>query len=172
MKLKTTKFEFLLELIAFVIMAASLAYMIMMEESLPQQIVTHYNAQGVADQWGSRSELYKVPLLGMIIYTFATVLQRFPKRWNVGISPEHKNAEKAYRYTKDMIIVLKTEIVIFFAYFGICTANQQPPVSFFLPSVLIITFGTIIVYMMKVALAKKEGLSPEARMEQKRKWLP
>lgn len=170
MKLKYTTFELIMEMIALVFLVGTFAYLFMMLEALPNEIVTHFDAQGMADEWGNKTEIFQVPFMGLAIYTFASILQRFPKRWNVGIEADHKNAEQVYRYTKDMIIVLKMEIAVFFAYYGYAAANQKPMVSFFLPAVLIVTFGTIVFYMVKVSLAKKEGDSIQARMERRKKW--
>lgn len=167
MKLKTTTFEWIAEIIGFVLILGIFGYLFMAVGDLPNEIAIHYDADGAADQWGDKMDIFKLPLMGLVIYVFATILQFFPKRWNVGVSPEHKNAEKVYRATKDMIVVLKVEIAAIFAYTTFVSVNQQPMNNTILGGGLLFMFATIVLFMVKASKAKKEGMTADELMNQK-----
>lgn len=169
MKLKHTTLEFAAELIGFVLILGTFGYLLMMLGNLPEEIAIHFDAEGVADQWGDKMEIFKLPVMGLVIYAFATVLQLFPHRWNVGVDPGHKNAKKVYQATKDMIIALKVEIAVIFAYTAYVAASQQPVNNAILGGSLLFMFATIVLFMIKASMAKKEGMTADELMNQRKK---
>ncbi len=41
---------------------------------LPDSVPTHFNLQGVPDEWGSKGEMLVFPIMGAVIYIFLTVI--------------------------------------------------------------------------------------------------
>lgn len=83
---------------------------------LPDTIPTHFGANGQPDQTGSKTTLWFLPVLGVIIYGLMTLLGRFPYHFNymVNITPE--NAERQYTMATRMVRFLKMLAIAIFTF--------------------------------------------------------
>jgi len=89
-----------------------------------------------------------------VLYTGLTVLSRYPHIYNYAWPITLQNAATQYRLARQMVIVLKTEIVWIFAYLDwqtIQTAlgRAQGLGQAFLPIFLFIIFGSLGFYLYK-----------------------
>lgn len=150
MKLKHTKFQKFIEFLTIILVFAMWGYLIMSWSTLPNQIPGHYNAAGVVDRWGSKNELLIMPIIITVLYALLTAVSFFPSIWNVPTKTTEENIEFVYINLKTMLILIKMEIVITFTYMMYCSVKMQPLGPWFLPLELIIIFGTIIYYIIKV----------------------
>lgn len=150
MKLKHTRFQKFVEFITIVLVFAMWGYLIMSWNALPNEIPGHYNAVGVVDRWGSKNELLIMPIIITILYALLTVVSLFPSIWNVPTKTTEENIEFVYINLKTMLILIKMELVITFTYMMYCSVKMQSLGPWFLPLELIIIFGTIIYFIIKV----------------------
>ncbi|MGH7453559.1 MAG: DUF1648 domain-containing protein, partial [bacterium] len=84
--------------------------------SLPQVIPTHFGISGEPDGWGGKSTLWVLPMLSLVIYIGLTILSRYPHVYNYLWLITPQNAKVQYQNSRQMIILLKTEIVWLFVY--------------------------------------------------------
>lgn len=151
MKLKYTKFQIVIELMAILLLLSIFIYLILAWGSLPDQIPGHYNGAGIVDRWGSKNEIWILPIMGLILYILITVISRFPAIWNVPVKITDENREYVYSNLKSMLIIVKLDMVIIFSYLVYSDINTQFLGVWFLPLVFIILFGNIIYYIIKVS---------------------
>lgn len=118
---------------------------------LPEQIPTHFGPNGAPDGFGSKTTLWLLPVIGLLIYSFMTVINRRPEGFNylVKITPE--NAERQYTLATRMVRRLKTFVVLLFAYLAwrtISIANGEADSLhwWLLPVVMGATLGTTFFY--------------------------
>jgi len=150
MKLKHTKFQKFIEFLTIILVFAMWGYLIMSWNALHNEIPGHYNAAGVVDRWGSKNELLIMPIIITVLYVLLTTVSFFPSIWNVPTKTIEENIEFVYINLKTMLILIKMEIVITFTYMMYCSVKMQSLGPWFLPLELIIIFGTIIYYIIKV----------------------
>lgn len=82
--------------------------------TLPDSVPTHFNAAGVADDWGSKNSLLLLPAVAVAMWAGLTVLARYPHAFNYvrAITPE--NAARQYAMGRTFVIALKAEMVWLF----------------------------------------------------------
>jgi len=83
---------------------------------LPDTIPTHFNARGEADSFGSKSTLWLMPGLGLILYLKMTILARYPHIYNYTVQITPENAERQYRMAVQLVRGLKVFVMSLFAY--------------------------------------------------------
>ncbi len=153
MKLKYTNFQKVFELIAIIVLLAIWIYLLQSWGSLPDKIPAHYNGAGVVDRWGNKSEILVMPIMSSVLYILITILSFFPSIWNVPVTITPENREVVYINLKNMVILLKMEIIIAFAYITYSETKAVPLGTLFSPIFLIIITITLVYYIMKVRKA-------------------
>jgi hypothetical protein len=126
---------------------------------LPEVIPSHFGASGKPDGWSGKSGLWILPAIGVLIYIGLTVLSKYPHIYNYAwpITPE--NARTQYRLSRQMIVVLKTEIVLIFAYIVWQTVQTALGKAgglggAFMPVFLLLIFGSIGWHLFKAYQAR------------------
>lgn len=115
---------------------------------LPETIPQHFNAKGEADGFGSKTFVWFLPGLGIVLYSMMTLLNRNPHIFNYTVKITPENAEAQYRLATRLIRWLKAFVVLLFVYitWGIISGaltGKTSIGSWFLFVVLAINFGTI-----------------------------
>ncbi|QAT39824.1 DUF1648 domain-containing protein [Clostridium sp. JN-9] len=153
MKLKYTNFQKVLEFISVIVLLAMWVYLIQSWGNLPDKIPAHYDGAGVVDRWGNKSEVLVMPIMSSVLYILITILSFFPSIWNVPVTITPENREGVYINLKNMVILLKMEIIIAFAYITYSEIKAVPLGTLFSPIFLIIITITLVYYIMKVRKA-------------------
>ena len=157
MKLKYTKFQIVLEIIGLLLIVGMIVFVYTHWDQIPQQVPMHYNAMGEIDSWGSKYEILFLPAISILLYAFITAVSFFPQIWNVPVKITDENKETVYLSTKDLLIIMKVEILMSFFYINYHTVTAQPLPITFLPVFLIVIFGTIIFFTRRIIrLGKKK----------------
>ncbi len=154
MKLKYTKFQKAIELITIIFLLLIWIYLIVSWDNLPDKIPGHYNAAGIVDRLGNKSEILLTPIVSLVLYTLLTIVSYFPSIWNVPNKVTEENREFTYGNLKTMLILIKMEMVITYAYMTYCGIKTQSLGAWFLPLDLMVIFGTIIYYIIKISRKK------------------
>lgn len=154
-KLPLTSGDWIIELIAIVFLVFLFILPLRYYTDLPDKIPAHFNAAGSVDSYGSRATLWLLPGIGFALWLIMTILARFPYIFNYPVNISSDNAEIQYRLSTRMMRVLKTVILIMFSFISyrtikIATGNSEGLGVVFLPLFLMITFGVITIYMIKV----------------------
>jgi len=118
----------------------------------PDNIPTHFGPSGAPDSWGSKYVFFILPGVSAAIYILLT-LSYFPHRYNYIVAITVKNAELQYSIAQAFLTILKSEIVLIFTYIvwvtiQIVHGEAEGLGVFFLPTLLILVFGSIAVYMV------------------------
>ena len=134
-------------------------YLFMKWPNLPDQINTHFNAMGVADDTGGKSTLLMMPIGTACLYALLTITARFPQTFNLPKPVTEQNAEYMYRNARLMLAFLKIEIIIGFSYIEYCMVQSAVKSSFglgtwFLPVFLGGVFATTGYFIYKLSREK------------------
>lgn len=126
---------------------------------LPEQIPTHFNTLGEPDGYGTRATIWLLPLIGIILYLFLTMLNRFPHQFNYLVTITSQNAEQQYTAATRLIRWLKTGILLLFAFItwkvisGAMEGNSRLGAGFLL--VLFLSTGLPIIWYCWKAFSVK-----------------
>jgi len=154
MKLKYTKFQKVIEIITIILLISIWAYLILSWGNIPDKIPGHYNGAGVVDRWGSKNEILVMPIASIALYALLTMVSYFPSTWNIPVEITEENREFVYRNVKTMLSLLKLEVITTFTYITYCNINTISLGVWFLPVELILIFGTLIYFIVKVSKKK------------------
>ena len=134
LKLKLTRTDYLLESASFLGLVATWIIAFIAYQSLPDIIPTHYGIKGQADDWGSKSTIFILPVISLVLIIGMSILNRFPHIFNYPVKVTEENALQLYRKGTLLIRIIKVIIVILFLFieWRICdiSGNNQFPVWF------------------------------------------
>lgn len=83
---------------------------------LPEQIPTHYNINGSPEGSGSKSTLWVLPVVGLLLYVFMTLINRRPEGFNYMVKITPENAAVQYRMATRVIRFMKAFVMLLFAF--------------------------------------------------------
>ncbi len=86
-------------------------------ELLPGRIPIHFDRAGNPNGWGQPSSFLILPVVTLGIYLLITIVSYLPKAFDVLVRVTDENREQLEHLTREMMPVLKTELVWLFAWF-------------------------------------------------------
>ena len=111
-----TKFQKGMEAAAWVISADTLRRTLLSWGALPETVAIHFNAMGVADDWGGRWTALLLPVLLVVCCGIVSFCTRLGLRY-INL-PFRVNAEREWyvlRAVRDTLVLLNLEIAVTFA---------------------------------------------------------
>jgi hypothetical protein len=141
-----------LEVLAFVLLVALVAYTVAKWSSLPSRFPTHFAEDGTPDTFGGRGTLVTFPVLGVIAYAGLTLLRRAPWGVNYAWPITEENAAAQYRIAVYFLTCMKVEVLGLLGYIQYQTiATGQGDAGgagrLLLPVTIIVVLGTLGVYL-------------------------
>ena len=112
----SSKLEWLLEALAIGILAFWVYYLMTQWSSLPDEVPTNFSFRGQPEAFGSRSSLWVLPSVGILVYVGLTLSSRL-KRFNyfsIEVTPESSPA--LYASMRRLINLTKVLIIASFGY--------------------------------------------------------
>ena len=155
MKLKRNRYDLFTNILCLILLIGILIYLFIHWNSIPDKIPGHYNAMGEIDRMGSKGEILILPIISWIMYLGMTVLEKFPQVWNTGVKVTEENKERVYRTLKNMISTMKVIVIAVFSYLTINSAQALSLSVWFLPVFLILIFGSIIFFIIRLIRVSK-----------------
>lgn len=155
MKIENTKADRILDLIGWIMLIGTLAYLILGWSSFPDQIPMHYNGAGEIDRWGGKGEIIIIEVVMWILYLGIGLVEKYPQIWNTGVEVTPQNKEKVYRILKHMLKTLKTLTALIFAYLIVNSLQGTPLPGWFTPVTLILVFGDMAFWMVLLYRIRK-----------------
>ncbi len=152
--------DWLLEALALIGLVTTMGYVIYVYPKLPSTIPTHFNASGMADDFGSKTS-FLFPLgMALFIYILLTLISLVPHTFNFPGKITPQNAARQYTLATRLVRYLKTVIILLFFYISYSTARIVAHETgglglWFLPVFLGLVMIPIIIYMV-IALNKKQ----------------
>lgn len=155
--------DYVMELASIALLILMWAYAIVEYTSLPDIIPTHFNSAGIADDYGSKSTIFIIPIIGSLTYILLFALNLYPHIHNYSVNITSENALKNYRFSTRFLRTVNVLMCMLFAYITYhivesATAEQNGIGTYFLPviigiSVLLPVFG--LYYQSKINRTKK-----------------
>ena len=154
-----TRLEINCEIVAAAVLVMLFIYLVMTWTALPDKIPTHFNFSGKPDSWGNKHSL--LPLLGLlaVLYVGMSIVQRFPHIYNYPFAITDQNCEKQYLLARQLITVIKAELVCILSYITWQTVEvargAAPDLTvWFMPAFLGLVLTTTIIYFVKAYRAR------------------
>ena len=153
-KVPSTRYHKIVNLLCIIILTGTLFFLVTNWTMIPDQIPGHYDSAGVINRWTSKSGLWIVYFVGIIMFAGLSVIEHFPKTWNTGVAITKENQKHVYQLIKGMIVTLKLCITTIFMFLTLYTTLMINLPKWFTPLFLIITFGSMIVYGIMIYRAR------------------
>lgn len=154
MKVKNSVFDYIIEVICWGLVVGIPLYLLMNWQQIPEQIPMHYDAMGNIDRWADKGELIVMPIVTLIMYTFMTIIERFPQVWNTGVKVTEENQARVYRVLKNLVKTMKLIVIADFSFMTINSLIGRDLPVWFTPVVLLLVFGNIIFWIIKLVKVK------------------
>jgi uncharacterized membrane protein len=152
MKLKLDAADKFFEAVALISVLANAAIIGLNYSSLPDVIPNHFDLNGVANQYGSKSSLWAVVAVSVFIYMLVGIITMFPESFNYPSQKNDKESQyklgtklmRSLRACMLLFITLITYIMINSAKTG--TAKGTFWIISFVPAILL---GNLIWFFVK-----------------------
>ncbi|MBV5314103.1 MAG: DUF1648 domain-containing protein [Prolixibacteraceae bacterium] len=158
-KIERTSLDKVVDLAGWLVLAGLWLMILLNYADLPETIPTHFDAAGKADDYGSKSTIFMLPVIATILYAGMTRLNLFPHIFNFPTKITTENALGQYtnstqmmRYVKLVIVFLFTIIV--FKTMQTATGKSDGLGIWFLPLVLVLALAPFVVYLLRFYRAK------------------
>ncbi|WP_114556562.1 DUF1648 domain-containing protein [Bacillus sp. PF5] len=153
-KIQKTKSEWIWDIIGYSFFLGSIIFLIIIWGKLPEEVPGHYNAAGVVDRWGLKSELLILPIIGVFILLLMQTLEKFPEVHKYPQRFNELNANQFYLNSRKLINQLKNVCLAIFAFIQFETIsialNWSSGFSkLFLPIIIIGTVIPIVIGIIK-----------------------
>ncbi|MBL8233056.1 MAG: DUF1648 domain-containing protein [Bryobacterales bacterium] len=146
--------DWIIEALAVAVLVGIFAILALNWPELPERIPTHFNAAGTPDGWGSKTSMWFLPGLAVLLYALLTAASRFQGLINLPMTVDRSHPE-VRKILLSMTIVVKAVILMSFLY--IVTASIQTALgkagglgAMFLPLFLAATFLPMAFYLFKL----------------------
>jgi len=154
MFMKRSRYDIVINSICLLLLLGVTGYLAANWSSIPDKISGHYNAMEEVDRWGNKIELLVLAIIGWIMYIGITVLEHFPQAWNTGVTVTEENKARIYPILKKMLSTTKLPVVGVFAFLAVNSALARALPIWFLPVFLVLMFGSIVFYVVRLIRAK------------------
>lgn len=153
MEIKHNKLDTIAEVFCMILLIVTTLYTIYMYIQLPEKIPIHYNAAGVIDRYGNKLEIFILLIVTWVMYIGLSLVTRVPQFWNTGVSVTAENKDRVYRILKNMLKIIKMEIIVIFCYLIYNTTTLYNLPKWFVPVFLVLSFSTMLISF--IVLIKK-----------------
>ena len=156
-KIQLTVLDWLIEILALVLIAAIWGITIYCYSKLPDVIPLHYSVSGKPDVFGGKENIFSLPMLAAIIFMGLTIVNRYPQIFNFPVKITAENVLKKFKEATRLIRYLKLIVTAAFAYYIIKTTKYAGNINgitqglgvWFLPLAIGILFIPLIYFSIK-----------------------
>lgn len=154
LKIALTVTDRVLEALCFALLILLWVGTIAFYSKLPEQIPSHYNATGIADDYSNKSTIFVLPVLAAVIYLAMTVLSKHPHIFNYPATITQENAKRMYTTATRLIRVMKLVVIVIlgaivFMTFRTSLSKREGLGSWFLPVAVVVMIAPVVFYLMK-----------------------
>lgn len=119
-------------------------------ESIPDQVPTHFDASGTADDYGSRNSLLLEPILSFLLILLISIAGHFPSAWNFPVKVTERNREKLYDIGAWLLAAAEILAVLILLTAGAMSITSVPGFVIWIPTaVLFIVMAAAIIRMLQ-----------------------
>jgi uncharacterized membrane protein len=126
---------------------------------LPASVPQHFAPNGQPEAWGDKSAILILCLIVIALYAMLTMLSKHPHVYNYPFALTEHNVEDQYRLARTLVSTLKLETISIFLFTGwkmvqVSLGQANGLGTYFLPSFVILVFGTFFIYLYHASKAK------------------
>lgn len=110
MVIESNRLDFVSNYLCIVLLVIASCCVFLLWEDIPEFVAISYSFSGLISAYGSKYMLLVILGLDWLIYGLITILQRYPKAWNMGFKLTKNNEKRLYRLMKDMMNIIKIYI--------------------------------------------------------------
>ena len=103
-------------MVGYIALAGLLILPLLYYWDLPGSIPQHYEMNGQPDAFGSKWMIWLLPLVGLIMYSGLTILNRYPNAFNYPVRITDENALRQYAFATKLVRSLKAFVASLFCY--------------------------------------------------------
>jgi len=147
--------DWVLEVAGIVMLIGTIIFIVTSYSSLSDQIATHFNPSGEPDAFGSKSTVWIVMGINILIYVLLSLATRIPHHLNYLVEITEHNAARQYRIAINIMRSLKVITMIIFCFLAImkimiAEGKSTGLGNLFLPIALIAIFSVLIVSIIRM----------------------
>jgi uncharacterized membrane protein len=153
LKLTLSKGDILLEMLAVSLLLICWILSIYGYYTLPDSIPVHFDMTGKVTRFGSKFNIFFMPLIATILLIGVSILNKYPHIFNYPSPITPQNAEKQYRTASRLIRWLKFIMVALFLFIDIVIIQAVQYNTNIIPSwlfffLLLFSFVPIAIYLI------------------------
>lgn len=111
-----TAFDYAIGLLALLLLGLQVYLIIQYWADLPERLPTHYNFRGEPDDYGSKTSILSLPLIGLGLFVMMTFVALNPQSMNMPVRVTDENREQVYAKGVRFVHILRFLISFLFAY--------------------------------------------------------
>ncbi len=134
----------------WIVLVGPLVFLWIVWDAIPDTIPTHFNALGEADAWGHKNSVFLLIFADVLMFTFVSVVERFPAIWNTGVEITEENRSRIYSILRDMIITIKLFMSIVFSCLILNVIYGDVFPSWVLTMIPAPIIGSLVYYVLKL----------------------
>lgn len=147
MKNHITLKQKIVEILAYVLMWASIVIGIIWSAKLPKEVATHFDAAGNADGYGSPYSFLFLPIIMLITCGICSLILHFlpPAQWNMPVKVKPERAARVYGDVIWMIVWMEFGFGVFTLYCTLASYIQKMQSMLAATSIFMVAvFGDLI----------------------------
>jgi uncharacterized membrane protein len=150
--------DIIVECVSISLFVFLIIYTFLVYQQLPDTIPTHFSYKGEVDDFGSKSVLVLLPILGIVLYVGLFFLNKYPHIHNYMVNITEENALKNYRFSTRIVRYTNLFLAIVFTliqYMMIVSAQGKTTSlgSWIVPTIIGVSFIIpifLIIYQYKL----------------------
>lgn len=111
----TTTLEKTYNLISIALLFASFIYVIYIQKDLNSEIPIHFGKDSEPDGWGSKRNLFMLPLITVVMFISLYIVSKRPHWYNIPVEVTEENARFLYPLFKEAMAGFNCVIIIGFS---------------------------------------------------------
>ncbi|MEJ7680836.1 MAG: DUF1648 domain-containing protein [Segetibacter sp.] len=159
-KIELSQTDKLIEFLGWLTLLLLVGLTLYSYSNLPDTIPIHFNGSGQVDNYGSKSTIISLPVIGTVLFIGLTMLNKYPHIFNYPVNITADNAFKQYTTATRIIRCLKFSIALIFTSivfmtYTTATGKTSGLGTWFLPLTLGLIFIPQTFLLFKSFKAKK-----------------
>ncbi|HEC2153671.1 TPA: DUF1648 domain-containing protein [Staphylococcus delphini] len=129
-----------------VLWGVSIVILALFYAQLPERVGTHLNLNGEVDAWDSKSHLWILPIIFLVIWAFLSLLLHYAPVWERNI--QGKAVEKSQSQRRDVLLILvivQLTVWVLYMVYLIGTINGKEGIPFWLMWLAYLVIGLTLI---------------------------
>lgn len=110
MKIESNRLDYFSNYICLTLLAIASCLVVLLWNDIPSLVAISYGFNGNVNSYGDKYMVVVILLLNWFVFVLMSVLQNYPKTWNMGFKITKHNEKRLYRLMKDMMNMIKIYI--------------------------------------------------------------